>query len=67
MLLAGAAAVRGQSALDGFNPNANGLVNTVVVQLDGRTLASGFFIGIGGQMHRRIARLDVFQYQGGQI
>src|SRR5436190_1803378 len=34
LLAGGAAAVRGQSALDGFDPNANGSINVVVVQPD---------------------------------
>ena len=33
-----APAVRGQSALDGFDPNANGAVRVVVVQPDGKIL-----------------------------
>jgi uncharacterized delta-60 repeat protein len=44
MLLAGgAAAVRGQSALDGFDPNANGQADVVVVQPDGKILIGGEF------------------------
>jgi hypothetical protein len=38
LLLSLAAAARGQSALDGFDPNANGLVRVVVVQPDGKIL-----------------------------
>ncbi len=34
---------RGQSALDGFDPNANGVVRVVVVQPDGKILIGGFF------------------------
>ena len=34
---------RGQSALDGFDPNANGPVNVVVVQPDGKILIGGDF------------------------
>src|SRR5438132_1145044 len=42
MLLAGGtAAVRAQSALDGFDPNANGNVQVVVVQPDGKILIGG--------------------------
>src|SRR5438309_10459984 len=40
-LAGGAAAVRGQSALDGFDPNANGTVSVVVVQPDGKILIGG--------------------------
>lgn len=42
-LAGGAAAVRGQSALDGFNPNANGYVNAIAVQADGKVLVGGDF------------------------
>jgi hypothetical protein len=58
LLIGGAAAVRGQSALDGFDPNANGAIYAVVVQRDGKILAGGEFNGangIGGpdaQLHR---------------
>src|SRR4029453_171953 len=41
-----------------FNPNANGDVNAIAVQADGKILASGFFTNIGGQTRNRIARLD---------
>ena len=43
LLAGGAAAVRGQSALDGFDPNANGAVCVVVVQPDGKILLGGDF------------------------
>src|SRR5438045_496927 len=36
LLMGSTAAVRGQSALDGFDPNANGAVRAVVVQPDGK-------------------------------
>ena len=64
MLLAGgAAAVRGQSALDGFDPNANGTVRVVVVQPDGKILIGGDFTTLspnGGAAvtRNRIARLN---------
>ena len=38
-----AAAVRGQSALDGFDPKANGTIRAVVVQPDGRIMIGGDF------------------------
>ena len=38
LLAGGAAAVRGQSALDGFDPNTNGTVRVVVFQPDGKIL-----------------------------
>ena len=64
MLLAGGAAtVRGQSALDGFDPNANGTIRVVVVQPDGRILIGGDFTMLspnGGAAVTRnhIARLN---------
>ena len=58
-----AAAVRGQSALDGFDPNANGTVRVVVVQPDGKILIGGDFTTLspnGGVAvtRNRIARLN---------
>jgi uncharacterized delta-60 repeat protein len=43
-----------------FNPNANagGSVHAVAVQADGKILAGGTFITIGGQSRNYIARLD---------
>ncbi len=44
-----------------FDPNANGVVETIAVQADGKILAGGFFSGansIGGQRRNYIARLD---------
>src|SRR3984893_7670066 len=64
VLLAGSvAAVRGQSALDGFDPNANGAVRVVVVQPDGKILLGGDFTTLspnGGVAvtRNRIARLN---------
>src|SRR5438874_12354162 len=62
-LAGGAAAVRGQSALDGFDPNANGAVRAVVVQPDGKILIGGDFTTLapnGGPAVTRnyIARLN---------
>jgi hypothetical protein len=45
-LAGGAAAARGQSALDGFDPNANGTVRVVVVQPDGKILIGGDFTAV---------------------
>src|SRR5437660_9812310 len=42
-LMGGVAAVRGQSALDGFDPNANDVVRVAVVQSDGKILIGGDF------------------------
>jgi uncharacterized delta-60 repeat protein len=64
VLLAGGAAVaRGQSALDGFDPNANNGVYVIVVQPDGKILISGQFTKLspnGGAAVPRnyIARLN---------
>src|SRR5947207_14031225 len=57
------AAVGGQSALDGFDPNANGPVQVVVLQPDGRILIGGDFTTLspnGGPAvtRKRIARLN---------
>ena len=43
VLLGSGAAVRAQSALDGFDPNANGAIRVVVVQPDGKILIGGDF------------------------
>ena len=63
LLLLTATQVRGQSALDGFNPNANGIVRVVVVQPDGKILIGGDFTTLspnGGVSvtRNRIARLN---------
>jgi hypothetical protein len=64
VLLAGSAAlVRGQSPLDGFDPNANGAVRVVVVQPDRKILLGGDFTALspnGGAAVTRnyIARLN---------
>ena len=46
---------------DSFDPNANNIVRSIVVQADGRILVGGFFSGangIGGQTRNFMARLD---------
>src|SRR5450759_5467468 len=58
-----AAAARGQSALDGFDPNANGAIRVVVIQPDGKILIGGEFTTLspnGGATVTRnyIARLN---------
>src|SRR5438876_8579062 len=57
-LAGGAATVRGQSALDGFDPNANGAVYVVVVQPDGKILIGGDFTTVLGVARNYIARLN---------
>ena len=63
LLLLRTAAVRGQSALDGFDPNANSTIRVVVVQPDGKILLGGEFTTLssnGGATvtRNRIARLN---------
>ncbi len=63
LLASGAAAARGQSALDGFDPNANGAIRVVVIQPDGKILIGGEFTTLspnGGATVTRnhIARLN---------
>ena len=58
LLASGATAVRGQSALDGFDPNASNTVQVVVVQPDGKTLIGGQFTSVLGVTRNRIARLN---------
>ena len=63
LLAGGMGPVRGQSALDGFDPNANGPVRVVVVQPDGKILIGGQFTTLspnGGAPVTRnhIARLN---------
>ena len=58
LLAGGATAVRGQSALDGFDPNASNTVQVVVVQPDGKILIGGFFTAVLGEQRNHIARLN---------
>ena len=53
-----ATSVRGQSALDGFDPNVNGVVYVVVVQPDGKILTGGSFTTVLGVPRNNIARLN---------
>src|SRR5438093_1558746 len=46
------------SAPDGFDPNANGTVNVVVVQPDGKILIGGEFSSVLGVTRNNIARLN---------
>src|SRR5204863_8447460 len=54
----GLAVLHAQSALDGFNPNANGVVFVVVVQPDGKILIGGEFTTVAGGTRNNIARLN---------
>jgi uncharacterized delta-60 repeat protein len=63
LLVVTTAVARGQSALDGFDPNANGTIRAVVVQPDGKILIGGEFTTLspnGGPAvtRNRIARLN---------
>jgi len=41
-----------------FDPNADGIVESIAVQANGQILAGGFFTTIGGETRNFIARLD---------
>ena len=63
LIVCSAIAARAQSALDGFDPNANGTIEIVVVQPDGKILIGGSFTALapngGASVTRnRIARLN---------
>ena len=63
LLAGGVATSHAQSALDGFDPNANGTVRVIVVQPDGKILIGGDFTTLspnGGAAvtRNRIARLN---------
>lgn len=55
-LLAGPAFA--QYAADGFDPDVDGKVRSVVVQADGRILIGGDFTQVDGQARNRLARLN---------
>jgi len=63
LLATALAVVRAQSALDGFDPNANGIIHAAVVQSDGKILIGGDFTTVspnGGAAVSRthLARLN---------
>ncbi len=49
---------RAQSVEDSFNPDANGAVNVIVTQPDGKIIIGGEFTQVGGQTRNYIARLN---------
>lgn len=51
-------AASGQSALDGFDPNANDTIRAFAVQPDGKILIVGEFTVVKGVTRNRIARLN---------
>ena len=55
-LIAGKA--RGQSALDGFDPQATSVVGSIAVQRDGKILLGGVFTQVLGVPRNGIARLN---------
>ena len=61
LLLGAATAVSafGQSANDGFDPDANGQVRTVAIQADGRIILGGTFTTLGGNVRTNLARINV--------
>ena len=52
------ALARAQSAVDGFDPGANGVVYAVAVQADGKILVGGLFTTLGGAPRNNIGRLN---------
>ena len=48
----------GQSALDGFDPQATSTVDTIALQQDGKILLGGSFTSILGAVRNGIARLN---------
>ncbi len=50
--------VHSASVLDGFNPNADGVVYTTAIQADGKLLVGGAFSMIGGQTKNNLVRLN---------
>src|SRR4051812_20467362 len=58
LLAGGTPSMRGQSALDGFDPNADGQVRVAVVQPSGKILIGGDFTTVLGVARNRIARLN---------
>jgi uncharacterized delta-60 repeat protein len=58
LLVGDATAVHEQSAVDGFDPNADEQVFAIVVQPDGKILVGGRFTKIAGGTNRLIARLN---------
>jgi uncharacterized delta-60 repeat protein len=53
------APIRAQNANDGFDPNANDVVNALAVQTDGKLIVGGNFTQIAGQPRAHLARLLV--------
>ncbi len=58
LLLGQLGIVNGQSALDGFDPQATSAVDTIALQQDGKILLGGSFTSILGGVRNGIARLN---------
>src|SRR4051794_8510860 len=62
LLTGSPATVHGQSALDGFAPNANGDIRVAVIQADGKILLGGTFTAVApngvAATRNRIVRLN---------
>ncbi len=50
--------IKAQSALDGFDPNADNRVYAVAALPDGKVLIGGDFVNVGGQSRTALARLN---------
>ena len=61
-MLCSSVVARAQS-VDGFNPGANQIINTIAVQPDGKIVVGGSFTGLGGgtgtTTRNHIGRLNV--------
>lgn len=53
---------RAQSALDGFDPNANGIVRAVVVQADGKILIGGDFTSVSPNGGAAVTRNHIARF-----
>ena len=58
LLLLPPAEIRGRCVRDGFDPNANSVVEVVIVQPDGKVLIGGDFTKVLGVRRNHIARLN---------
>ena len=61
-LIFNAPALKAQSALDGFDPNANGRVRAVVVQPDGRIIIGGEFTTVSPNGGATVARNRIARF-----
>jgi len=50
--------INAQTTIESFNPNANGMISSIVVQANGKVLIGGDFTTIGGQEKKYLARLN---------